>query len=110
MIMGIIIVRGNEDGHSCLFRRCEQAVDVLDGAVGVDILSNDTPCHAIRAEEIILRVGDQKGGSALNEFEPGIGQSTVISTGAAADDRCCKHGCTCQCHDALTDLVSGERI
>ena len=72
MIMRIIVVRRDEYRHVRGLGRCEQHINMLNGPVSLDIFANNTPGYPIGAQKIILWIGNQKGGPALDNFKAGV--------------------------------------
>ena len=52
---------------SCL-RRLQQLLDVFDGPVLFDALADEFPGHALRAQEVVLRIGEDEGGVAASDL------------------------------------------
>ena len=61
-------MRRHRDGETRRLGRLEQALDIGDGVVALDAGADDAPGHAIGAEKVVLRVGDDKGSAAEVEL------------------------------------------
>ena len=72
MVGGVVVMRGDRDGHAARLGRLHQALDVVDGAVLFDALADHAPGDAIGAQEIDLRVGhDQRGARVIDDHAAG---------------------------------------
>ena len=70
----IVVVGGNEDRQLGFFGCLEQRLDVLHRVVFRHTLANDSPGHAVRAEEIVLWIGDDERGAPGVDCHSGVGQ------------------------------------
>ena len=74
VIVWVVIVGGDKDRNILFVGHLKQLLDVLDGTVLGDVLADQAPGHALGAEKVVLRIGDDNGGLAANEGDAGIRQ------------------------------------
>ena len=60
VVVLVVVVRADEDGYVGIFRGFEEALDVGHGVVLGDALADHAPCDALRTEEVVLWIGDDK--------------------------------------------------
>ena len=79
-------MRADEQWHVVLFRGGEQLTDVFNRVVVGDVLTHDTPCHALGAQEIVLWIGDDDSHAVFAKLHTGSRNSGVRLSATAIDD------------------------
>ena len=60
VVMRVVVVRRDEDGNATALCSLEELLQVLDGVVLGDVLSDHAPGHTLGAQKVVLRVGHNK--------------------------------------------------
>jgi hypothetical protein len=93
VVVGVVVVGGDEDGDARCVGRGEELHQVLDGAVGFHAGSHHLPHDAVLGQEVALRVGDHEGGPLLIDLESGLRENVVVGLAHGARSRAlCRRG------------------
>ena len=65
LVVGVEVVRGDEDPEALLLRGPEESLEVLDGVVLLDAGADQPPGDALLAQHVVLRVDDDQRGVVL---------------------------------------------